>query len=111
MLPEVSGMFAIPSEPQLKITETTKGAYLSFSLVAQDSNDSKQQYHRYFANLWVPADDVSKWKEKLQAGNVFILAGGTWKMRESEQGKFPLPILDINYRKFKLLKNPLWSSE
>lgn len=109
MLPTVTGLFAIPSEVNLKMFETGKGSYLSFSLIA-DSGDKKQQYHRYNANMWVPNTEVSKWTDKLKTGNIFLLAGGEWRMKESEGSKYPFPILSIDYNKFKQLKTPLWDN-
>jgi hypothetical protein len=101
----VSGMVVIPSEPMLKTTETNKGNYLSFQVV---STDEKRKAHRYQASMWVPSEEVDRWKNKIEPGNVFLINHARWSMRDNPDFKFPIPQLNIDRQHFKKLVTPFW---
>lgn len=101
----VYGMVVIPSEPQLRITEGSKGSYLNFQVVSQDN---KKTIHRYNANLWIPNEEVNEWKDKVSPGNIFFISAGRWTMKEYEGGKYPIPQLNLDRFNFKKLVKPYW---
>lgn len=101
----VFGLIVIPSEPQLKITETNKGAYLNFNVV---SIDRKKDVHRYPANMFVPTDQIDEWKEKIVSGNIFLISGGKWSMKDNPDYKYPLPQLVLDRFHTEKLVNPWW---
>ncbi len=101
----VSGLIAIPEDPQFKTTKTSSGFYLNFVIVSQDED---KNFHRYQANMWVAENELDEWEKKIETGNVFILHHGQWKMKDYSGGKYPIPSVQIDRRHFKKLRKAMW---
>jgi hypothetical protein len=101
----VFGLAVVPAEPNLQIKETNKGAFFNFTLAAPDD---KKNIHRYNANIFIPENEITDWKNKLVPGNVFFISGARWEMREYEEGKYPIPRLKLDRYHFHKTKEPFW---
>lgn len=110
-LPQVYGLFSLSEEP-VRAIEVRDGMLLCFTLVAQDSNpNNNQPLHRYNSSLYVKTDEIDKWKKRLEAGRVFLVSGGEWKMTQKEDFKNPIPGLKLKTSNFKVLKTPWWAED
>lgn len=102
----VSGLIGISGKFPIEEVEANKGAFFNFTAASPDPDTGKVTY--YNASMWVPKEETNKWREKLQAGNTFLLQLGYWAMQSYEGGKYPIPKLKIQRYSLKQMAIPYW---
>jgi hypothetical protein len=106
---QCTGIVAIPEDHMLKEAPMGKGVYLDFNVVAQEKgNNGEVIFHRYHANMWVKEEELPRWREEIQHGNVFQIRTANWSSKVAEDQKYPFTILKLNSYNFVKLKVAMW---
>ncbi len=109
---DCSGLVVIPEANNLKEVETPSGFYLDFNIVSQERGRNNEIiYHRYRANMWVPKEEIGKWRDRLVPRTVIKFAGAKWSATNKDENKYPLNVLRLNYKDVIPLAKPLWAQE
>ena len=103
---QVSGVVAVSSKTPVEEVKQDKGSFFNFTVVSQDAETGKKTV--YPASLWAPNDELLRWREEIQPGNVFHLQLGHWVMQEYEGGKYPIPKLRVSRIHFKRMVTAYW---
>src|SRR5687767_2606873 len=102
----VNGVITVEETMNLKAWPRPKGTMLEFDVRSIDhKEDSQQRVHRYRAVLWVPTDDVDRWTKEIQPGNTYLVEHGSWKMKERQNLKHPIPELKLDRLALRRLGN------
>lgn len=109
----ISGLLAIPKEPQVSRVESSQGFFLNFKGTTQGkSAEGQPQYHSWNCSVWLPQDQVKKWEnDYLQPGNVLYLEHATAQSFPSSDGKYSFTKIRLEHTKTKKLSVPLWYTE
>lgn len=108
-----SGMLALPKDPQLKWTESTKGdaSFVDFLVVSQGlGKTNNPEWQQWECNMFVPADRMEFWKARLQPRNVLYVEYGQAISYPILDGKYHKTRLKLDQHRTKLLEVPLWAS-
>lgn len=103
---QVSGFIGISGKFPIEEVTGDKGTFFNFTAAAPDPDTGKVTY--YNASMWVPSNELNKWREALKGGNTFHLQLGYWAMQEYEGGKYPIPKLKIQRYSLKPMAVPYW---
>ena len=103
----VSGLIAIPKEPELKIVPTKSGSFFNFVVVSQNLEDESISRHR--VSMWVPEEDIKRWEDDIIHKNVFILVCGELIDRGNYENSFYT--IKVHHTKLKKLLVPRWAGK
>jgi hypothetical protein len=105
----ISGLLAIPKDPQVSVATTDTGVYLNFKGVTQGRSTGENANYQYWdCAIWVPENKKDEWKEKLKPGNVFYVEHASATSYPVADGKYNNTKIRLNHDKLKLLKKPAW---
>lgn len=107
------GMMVIPSDPQLKVIESGNGSFLNFRGTTQGKKNKEgiPEYQYWDCSLYCPLNQVKKWEEDIQPGNVFYVEGAMIESVPILEGKFHKTRVRLDAYKTKKLLTPLWVKE
>lgn len=92
---KVYGLAKIVGSETIDEVKTKGGSFFNFTVTNEDSFPPYTK-HRHRATLWVPEEDLGKWRQQLKPKEMFNVEGGGWIMKEYEGGKYPIPILKLD---------------
>lgn len=111
----ISGILAIPSDPQLNIVkpESSSGFFFNFKAVTQGKvvNDTPD-FHRWDVMVWVPEVEKDKWEnDYIKPGSILFIEYGQALSIASQDGKYHHTKIKLEHSKVKKLIKPLWIKE
>ena len=73
----VSGFIIIPKDNKLREYNGDRGSYLTFQAAGEGvDKNGKSQFHMYQINLWIPNNELEKWKKLIVPTRSFYLKTG-----------------------------------
>lgn len=113
MLKSASGIVMVPNEPQLKISNwKDRGTFMKFRVVSQEATQAQvAKLHHYYVNMYVPNDEVAKWKEKIIPGQMFLLANGSVSALIPEGKEYPIVEIRVDRGDLSYLKKAVTTGE
>jgi len=113
MLKSASGIIMIPNDPQLRINNwKDKGVYFNFRIVSQEaSNGEKAKLHWYQVGMFVPNEEVPKWKERITPGQMFLLTNGSISALIPEGKEYPTYQIRVDRNDLSIIKKAITTGD
>lgn len=111
----ISGLLAIPSEPQVTPHKLDSGSgfFINFRGTTQGKTvDGKPDYQYWFCTVFVSSQFIEKWMEEyLIPGNVLYIESGEVVSTPTPDGKYHNTKIKLDQYKTKLLAVPMWAKQ
>jgi hypothetical protein len=113
MLKSASGIIMIPNEPQLQVSNwKDKGTWFNFQAVSQEAtNGDKARLHHYRVAMYVPNEEVKKWRDRIIPGQMFLLTNGAIDGRIPEGKEYPFYQIRVDRNDLSYLKKAVTTGE
>src|SRR5688500_13409500 len=108
----ITGLLAIPSDPQKQIVESNGGYFVNFKGTTQGRTvEGKPEYHYWNCSVWVNKEQLEKWEnDYLSPGNVLYIETAHAQSFATQDGKHHFTKIKLEHYKTKKLSVPLWYS-
>lgn len=109
----VTGLIAIPSDPQVTYVDAKGGTFINFKGTTQGKTiDGKAEYQYWNCSVWVNPEQMKKWQEDyLLPGTVLYIEHGQAISMPSSDGKFTFTKIKLEHFKTRKLSVPYWFEE
>lgn len=103
---DVSGILIVTND-EVRIVEREKGAFFNFWFASEDQKPPHVK-HYYNTSLWIPTDEIKRWKTLIVKGKVFRLKHGEWHAERKEGQKYPISVLKMHRSNLVPMGKPYW---
>ena len=107
---EVSGLVVIPENHQLRESPAGTGVYLNFNACSSENRGQERIRHRFQISMWIPADELPSWREKITPGSVFHIrhADLSAEIRIKDDKEVAYPQVKANHKYVRKMKVAMW---
>lgn len=109
----ISGLIAIPSDPQVQTIQSHQGYFINFRATSQGrAGQDGPSYHYWNCSVWVTEEQKNKWLEEyIKPGNVLYIEYGQVHSTPTQDGKYQFVKVKLEHNKTRKLSVPLWYKE